>query len=137
MLGIWCFGVLLLFALSGLYLCFQAPFQAVADWLEPETAENAGLRFVDSALYWLAYLHFGRIQGIGIPCARPGLCDQATKAAWAIAGLTPAAMFVTGGIMWWNRVLRPQGRRRPTASQLTGDDHPEELCAPEQRNVSK
>jgi uncharacterized iron-regulated membrane protein len=52
-------------------------------------------------------LHFGRIQGIGIPCSGPGLCDQATKAVWALFGLAPAAMVVTGAIMWWNRVLRP------------------------------
>ncbi len=52
-------------------------------------------------------LHFGRINGIGIPCSGPGLCDQTTKALWAIFGLAPAAMFVTGAIMWWNRVLLP------------------------------
>ena len=52
--------------------------------------------------------HFGRVQGIGIPCRGPGLCDQTTKAIWAVFGLAPAAMFVTGAIMWWNRVLRPR-----------------------------
>jgi uncharacterized iron-regulated membrane protein len=31
------------------------------------------------------------------------------KAAWAVIGLIPAIMFVTGVVMWWNRVLR----RRP------------------------
>jgi uncharacterized iron-regulated membrane protein len=77
----------------------------VADRLEPVTDESA-LRVTDQVIYWLAYLHFGRINGIGIPCSGPGLCDQATKAAWAFFGLAPAAMFVTGAIMWWNRVLR-------------------------------
>ncbi|HEU4617715.1 MAG TPA: PepSY-associated TM helix domain-containing protein [Gammaproteobacteria bacterium] len=106
--GFWCFAAVLVFALSGLYLCYPASFQALADRLQPPTAQNAGHRFVDGALYWLAYLHFGRIYGIGIPCAGPGLCDQATKAVWALFGLAPAAMFVTGAIMWWNRVLRPR-----------------------------
>jgi len=49
------------------------------------------------------------------------LCDQATKAAWAFFGLAPAAMFLTGAIMWWNRVLRPRGRvlnRRPSADAI-------------------
>jgi uncharacterized iron-regulated membrane protein len=31
------------------------------------------------------------------------------KAFWAFVGLVPALMFVTGVVMWWNRVLR----RRP------------------------
>ena len=44
----------------------------------------AALRIVDHVMYWLAFLHFGRIQGIGIPCKGPGVCDQATKATWAI-----------------------------------------------------
>ena len=74
--------------------------------LEPATASNAGTRMVDGIIYWVAYLHFGRINGIGIPCSGPGLCDQMTKAIWALFGLAPAAMFVTGAIMWWNRVIR-------------------------------
>lgn len=109
--GFWCAGFVLVFALSGLYLCIPDAFSAFADWLEPPTAANAGRRFIDTVLYWLAYLHFGRINGIGIPCEGPGLCDQTTKAAWAVFGLVPAAMFVTGAIMWWNRVLRPMRRR--------------------------
>lgn len=63
---------------------------------------------MDKAIYWLAFLHFGRVNGIGIPCTGPGLCDQITKAIWAIFGLAPTAMFVTGAIMWWNRVPGPR-----------------------------
>ncbi len=105
-IGFWSFGFVLVFGLSGLYLCFPEMFQDAANRVQPLTAENAGRRFVDDALYWLAYLHFGRINGIGIPCAGPGVCDQLTKGVWAFFGLAPAAMFVTGAIMWWNRVLR-------------------------------
>ena len=82
--------------------------QEIADRLQPPLSQPAAYRFVDQIIYWLAYLHFGRINGIGIPCHGPGLCDQTTKAIWAIFGLAPAAMFVTGAIMWWNRVLRPR-----------------------------
>jgi uncharacterized iron-regulated membrane protein len=105
-IGFWSLGFILVFGLSGAYLCFPQPLQDFADWLEPPTAANAGLRIVDQIIYWLAFLHFGRIQGIGIPCHGPGLCDQTTKAIWAVFGLAPAAMFVTGAILWWNRVLR-------------------------------
>lgn len=78
---------------------------------------NAGFRISDRVIYWLAYLHFGRINGIGIPCSGPGFCDQMTKATWAVFGLAPAATFVTGTLMWWNRVLRPRWVRahRPAA----------------------
>jgi uncharacterized iron-regulated membrane protein len=106
-IGFWSSAFILVFGLSGIYLCAPERIQAFADWLEPLTDANSSGRFVDGALYWLAYSHFGRIQGIGIPCAGPGLCDQATKAVWALFGLAPAATFVTGTIMWWNRVLRP------------------------------
>ena len=64
--------------LSGAYLCFPDVFQALADALEPPRDDFAE-RIGDRVLYWLAYLHFGRINGIGIPCSGPGLCDQATK----------------------------------------------------------
>jgi uncharacterized iron-regulated membrane protein len=110
-IGFWSFAFILIFAASGIYLCFPQAVTAFADYLQPMTAENAGQRFVDDALYWLAYLHFGRINGIGIPCSGPGLCDQAVKATWAVFGLAPAAMFVTGTIMWWNRVVKRWRKR--------------------------
>lgn len=106
MVGFWSFGFILVFTLSGIYLCFPDAFHAFADRVQPLTSDNAGERFVDKFLYWLAFLHFGRINGIGLPCAGPGLCDQSVKAVWALFGLAPAAMFVTGSLMWWNRVLR-------------------------------
>jgi uncharacterized iron-regulated membrane protein len=108
MIGIWSIGFILVFALSGVYLGMPQPFQDLADRLEPLTAANAGTRIGDRVIYWLAYLHFGRINGIGIPCSGPGFCDQTTKVIWALFGMAPAAMFVTGAIMWWNRVLRPR-----------------------------
>jgi uncharacterized iron-regulated membrane protein len=107
-IGFWSLGFILVFGLSGIYLAIPEKVQDLADWIEPSTAANAGRRIVDRVIYWIAYLHFGRIQGIGIPCSGPGACDQTTKAIWAFFGLAPAAMVVTGAIMWWNRVLRPQ-----------------------------
>lgn len=113
-MGFWMFAFILLFGLSGAYLGNPQPVQDFADWLQPPTAANAGVRVVDRVIYWLAYLHFGRINGIGIPCHGPGLCDQTTKLVWALAGLVPAAMFVTGVIMWWNRVVRKKLGRAKT-----------------------
>jgi uncharacterized iron-regulated membrane protein len=33
------------------------------------------------------------------------------KALYVILGFAPAVLFVTGMIMWWNRVLSPAARR--------------------------
>jgi uncharacterized iron-regulated membrane protein len=106
MIGFWSAGFLLVFGVSGAYLGNPQPFQDFADRLQPLTDANAGVRAVDQVIYWLAYLHFGRINGRGIPCSGPGLCDWATKATWALFGLAPAVMFVTGAMMWWNRLVR-------------------------------
>ena len=111
MIGFWSLGFILLFALSGAYLGNPQPFQDLADRIDPPTASNAGVRTVDQVIYWLAYLHFGRVNGIGIPCSGPGFCDSATKLIWALAGLAPAAMFLTGSVMWWNRVIRKKRMR--------------------------
>lgn len=116
-IGFWSFAFTVVFAVSGLYLSFPEYFHGFADWLDPPAAVGGDYRFVDDALAWLAYSHFGRINGIGIPCSGPGLCDQTTKAVWALFGAAPAAMFVTGAIMWWNRVLRPWRRRVSSASR--------------------
>jgi Na+-transporting NADH:ubiquinone oxidoreductase subunit NqrD len=108
MIGFWSLAFLLIFGVSGAYLSLPQPIQNLADRIEPPTDANAGIRVVDKIIYWLAFLHFGRVNGIGIPCSGPGVCDQATKAVWALFGLAPAAMFVTGAILWWTRVLRPK-----------------------------
>ncbi len=119
MIGFWSLGFLLIFGLSGVYLGNPQPFQDFADLLEPPNAANAGTRIVDQVIYWLAYLHFGRVNGIGIPCTGLGLCDTTTKTVWATFGLAPVALFVTGLLMWWNRVLRRKLKRH-TLSRNSG-----------------
>lgn len=114
MIGIWSVAFIATFAVSGLYLSTPETFHAWADRLNPPSGPDQDVRFIDTAFSWLAFSHFGRINGIGLPCDGPGLCDQATKAVWAVFGLAPAAMIVTGSIMWWNRVLRHR-RGRPAA----------------------
>jgi len=121
MIGIWSLAFTLIFALSGVYLCFPQPVQDLADRFEPLTAANAGLRIGDRVIFWLSTLHFGRILGIGIGCGGPGVCDQTVKAIWALFGMAPAVLFATGAILWWNRVLRPRiapARRDETQPQL-------------------
>jgi len=50
----------------------------------------------DVVMAWLAPLHVGNFGGLGV------------RLAWAILGLAPALLFVTGLVMWWTRVVRPR-----------------------------
>ena len=93
-LGFWVFSLMLLWAVSGIYLAFPDPFSNFVEAIsDPEGIP--GDRPGDVALLWLTRLHFGRFRDY-----------RALQALWALLGLVPAVMFVTGGVMWWNRVLR-------------------------------
>ena len=110
-LGAWGLLFLLLWGLTGMYLSFPNLFVTVFDWLEPFDPSNEADRIVDRIQYWLAYLHFGRLGGRGIPGCGRGLCDNTTKFIWAVWALVPPLMVVTGAIMWWNRVIQPKLKR--------------------------
>jgi uncharacterized iron-regulated membrane protein len=113
-LGFWFFAFILMWSLTGLYLSLPDQVSAVLDYIEPLDEANPVERVVDRIQYWLAYLHFGRLGGRGIPGCGRGLCDSITKAVWAVVGLVPVFMAVTGAVMWWNRVAGPAWRRRLT-----------------------
>ena len=82
--GFWCYLFVLIWGISGLQLCFPGTFDF----------------FVSSEVrHWLTALHFGRFNAV-------------TEAVWALAGLVPAFLAVTGGLMWWNRFLAKKIRRR-------------------------
>ena len=95
-LGFWTLLFILMWGITGIYLTFPSPFGAVVDYLEPPNEENFDPRFGDTVLYWFAYLHFGRFGG------------WFTKLLWAVVGLIPPVMFLTGAVMWWSRVIRPR-----------------------------
>ena len=92
--GVWTLLFLFMWGFTGIYLAFPEPFAAVFDYIEPLDEETFDPRVGDTVLYWFAYLHFGRFGG------------WSTKLAWALIGLIPPVMFVTGAVMWWNRVIR-------------------------------
>jgi uncharacterized iron-regulated membrane protein len=100
-IGFWAFVAVFVWAISGIYLVFPHPFSALVDFLEPLDLQSAAPRRGDLALEWLARLHFGRFAGIK------------TKWTWAILGVIPPVLFITGAVMWWNRVLKPFRRTRP------------------------
>jgi uncharacterized iron-regulated membrane protein len=109
-LGIWFLMFVLLWGVTGMYLSFPGTFYSASEYLEPIDYASNAERVSDEVLYWLAYGHFGRFNRRFPGCGEG--CDLTLKAVWAGAALVPPIMFVTGAIMWWNRVVR-RGRREP------------------------
>lgn len=109
-LGIWFLLFVLMWGVTGLYLSFPQVFSTFADFVEPIDFTSNEERISERVMYWLAYGHFGRFER-RIPGCGEG-CDLTLKAVWAGAALIPPVMFVTGAIMWWNRVVR-RGNRNP------------------------
>jgi len=94
-LGFWFFSIIAIWAVSGIYLSMPTPFMDVVNWFfgpQPDNIEN--VRVIDRVMEWMVRLHFGRWR------------SHTLKTVWVIMGLIPAIMFVTGSIMWWNRVVR-------------------------------
>lgn len=55
----------------------------------------------DRILSWIGPLHFGNFSGMTI------------KVIWFLLGLTMPALFLSGFIMWWQRVVKNKWLRRP------------------------
>jgi uncharacterized iron-regulated membrane protein len=102
-LGFWMFGFLLMWAATGVYLGYQQPFIDLVDYLEPFDGKSFDMRTGDQALMWFGRAHFGRYYGVPM------------KVVWTVCGLTPAVLFATGIVMWWNRV--PRGAVRLSAEK--------------------
>ena len=94
-LGFWSLPILVLWGVTGVYFAFPEPFIAIVNYFEP-LEQATGSRRGDEFLAWIVRMHFGRYGGMGV------------RITYVILGLLPAALFITGAIMWWKRVL--QGR---------------------------
>ena len=89
--GFWCFAFVLIWGVSGIYLCLPGA-------LDPVLSSDIRL--------WFTRLHFGRF-------------NRVTEAIWSLLGLAPALLALTGALMWWNRVLRKRlGQRSKTRQGL-------------------
>jgi len=139
--GLWMFAFVFIWGVTGVYLVFPTPFQAVVNRFSPvelyiqQSSVEAPSTLIpvadegprprrprprikrspgDVFLRWFYYLHFGNFG------------DWPVKALWVILGLAPCFLFATGALMWWNRVLSREARafRRQrvavTREQLSG-----------------
>jgi uncharacterized iron-regulated membrane protein len=125
--GIWSFAFVLIWGVTGIYVVFPEPFERTINHFSPlqlyrldvflqspgvQSASSIALgiplrvraqrRTVlppierstgDKILRWLYYLHFGNFGSWPV------------KLIWVVLGLAPPFLFVTGVLMWWNRVL--------------------------------
>jgi uncharacterized iron-regulated membrane protein len=126
-IGLWMLPVVMMFGIVGTYSSFPRPFQMFVNKfapldvyrLEPSARISSSATFLpvsepaiprprfvrpklstgDQIIRWFSYLHFGNFGGW------PG------KALWVLIGLAPGFLFVTGVLMWWNRVVSPRARR--------------------------
>ena len=126
-IGLWTLPVVIMFGLVGVYAGFPEQFQGLVNKIAPldvyRLIPQASLapdiplvpastpaprpRFRpkystgDKIIRWFSFLHFGNFGG------------WLSKTIWVVIGLAPGFLFVTGFLMWWNRVLDPRLRRAP------------------------
>jgi len=137
-IGFWTFAFFFMWSFTGIYLVFPAPFDAAINRIAPldvyrlisqeseptlplvetspavkfipvaDTAPNAkGKRrrpvihysHGDQIIRAFYGAHFGNFAGLR------------TRIVWSALGLAPPFLFITGALMWWNRVLSREGRR--------------------------
>jgi uncharacterized iron-regulated membrane protein len=108
--GIWLLAFLLLWGITGIYFAFSQPFMAVIELFEPESLDQPVLRRGDWILDWMVRLHFGRFGG------------WTSRIIWAVLGLVPVLLFVTGGLMWWKRAVRHSRSWRAVSTTLAKDN---------------
>ena len=113
-MGFWTFLFVLMWGVTGIYAALPMPFRAIVDYFDPPTDDQLGLRSGDHLLRFVSRLHFGTFAG-------KTFADTPVKIIWCVVGFTPAFLFITGLIMWWNRVLRPHPVLRATLSQEERD----------------
>jgi uncharacterized iron-regulated membrane protein len=99
-IGLWMLFFILMWGISGIYFSFPNVFNRTVDFFEPLNQVHPTIRFGDNVLSWLAQLHFGRFSNLTV------------KAIWTVLGLAPAVLTITGGMMWWLRVVRRELQRR-------------------------
>jgi uncharacterized iron-regulated membrane protein len=104
-IGFWTSAIVLMWAVTGAYLVFPKPFSFLIDSLAGRPISLGQMPHS---------IHVGDFGGWPV------------KALWVALGLVPPALFVTGFVMWWDRVVQPfmRMRSRRAASASTQADFP-------------
>jgi uncharacterized iron-regulated membrane protein len=111
--GIWMLALILVWAVTAVYFSFPDPFEWTIDYFDKDLTDDR--RPGDWLVKALVDVHFGRSWGM------------TGKLLWVVFGLVPAALFITGCITWWSRVVR----RRAAA---TAEPPPSSLAEEGARN---
>lgn len=82
---------------------------------ELSVVDQVGRTAGDIVLIWLGRIHVGNFGGLPI------------RIMWFVAGLVFPLLFVTGAVMWWNRILRPRMR---VSAVVGGEDPRRTLSGP-------
>lgn len=100
-IGFWTSLFSIMWGITGIYVVYQWPFQRLVGLFVVPDLFHPRQSLDNRILLWLTKLHFGNFyRG-----------DWPLKVIWVVVGLAPALLFVTGVIMWWNRVLWPAIRK--------------------------
>jgi uncharacterized iron-regulated membrane protein len=91
--GFWLYLLILNWSLTGIYLAFPTPIVYALEFLTPAAAAE-GPSWVDVVVQWSTRIHFGRWP------------NPLLKALWAVMGVVPTVLAITGLVMWRNRSLR-------------------------------
>jgi uncharacterized iron-regulated membrane protein len=102
-LGVWMLALILIWAVTAVYFSFPDPFEATIDYFDDDLTDDQ--RPGDWLVRLLVNIHFGRSWGMTV------------KYVWVVLGLVPAALFITGGITWWARVVRRRGAEAAIADR--------------------
>jgi uncharacterized iron-regulated membrane protein len=93
-LGFWGFPFVLMWAISGLYLSFPQPFNAISGFVDPKD------KHADQILYWLSAAHFGRFGWFA-------------EALWTLLGLVLTVLSFTGVFVCCRRMIYKVPPARP------------------------
>jgi uncharacterized iron-regulated membrane protein len=123
------FGMMLIWSVSGIYLGIPDPFTATSEYFGGGTGEPGIGEWMDVTMLWLTRLHFGRWRNVPL------------QIVWVIIGLVPAVLFVSGTIMWWQRVMRKRNpqtgeRIKQAASRMVGRSATDARPLPAARTTS-
>ena len=131
--GIWIFALLFMWGMTGFSFVFPQPFRATVNYFAPpnpppapqvqgmQSGEQGSSTFsaprrqpltpAGKVLHILSLAHYGNFAGWQV------------KALWMLLGLTPAVLYFSALLMWWNRVLWPAIRRRKRGIEMIPDPH--------------